>query len=185
MEQTWIFGYGSLLWRPDFPSRERRPACIEGFVRRFWQGSTDHRGVVGAPGRVVTLLPRPGERTWGLAYRVGQSDRDEVLRRLDHRERGGYARHEVRLVFRDGGTAPGLVYRATEDNENYLGPAPMADVAAQVLRARGPSGANVEYVRELCRALRGLGVSDPHVEELDALLEQMGAAGQGPPESTT
>ena len=66
----WIFGYGSLVWRPDIPHDERRPAWIRGFARRFWQGSTDHRGVPEAPGRVVTLVRDEAARCWGAAYRV-------------------------------------------------------------------------------------------------------------------
>ena len=55
----WIFGYGSLVWRPAFPHAERRAANVRGWVRRFWQGSPEHRGVRDAPGRVLTLAPRP------------------------------------------------------------------------------------------------------------------------------
>ena len=91
----WIFGYGSLVWRPDFPFVERYHAVIEGWVRRFWQGSTDHRGVPGAPGRVVTLVAEPHARCSGTAYRVDDAVIDSVINTLEYREKGGYRREEI------------------------------------------------------------------------------------------
>jgi cation transport regulator ChaC len=175
-ELLWVFGYGSLVWRPAFPYRERRPARVQGWARRFWQGSTDHRGVPGAPGRVVTLVREPAGQLLGMAYRIDPEQRDEVLARLDHREQGGYARHRVELHFvedgRDEGRAPepGLMYVATPENHNYLGPAPLESIAAQVLRSHGPSGANLEYVLRLADWLREMQADDPHVFELEAAL---------------
>jgi cation transport regulator ChaC len=177
---TWIFGYGSLVWRPAFPSLERRTACLDGWTRRFWQGSTDHRGVPGAPGRVVTLVQDPRSRCWGIAYRVAATERARVLAQLDHREQGGYERREVtlRLARPDSPDSGGervaaLVYLATPDNPNYLGPDPLESIAAQVVGAHGPSGANQDYVERLAAELRALGVvedDDAHVFELARLL---------------
>ena len=172
-EALWIFGYGSLIWRPAFPFAERRGAWIAGFARRFWQGSTDHRGVPGAPGRVVTLEHASDSRCFGAAYRIGEADATQVLDNLDHRERGGYERLRLPLAFNDGGGAEGLVYIATPANPNYLGPAPLDAIAAQVSRSHGPSGANAEYVLRLADSLRELGFHDDHVFELERLVRRV------------
>ena len=174
----WIFGYGSPVWRPDFPAVERAPAAVEGWARRFWQGSTDHRGVPGAPGRVVTLAPAPGARCWGMAYRVAPEARSRVLDRLAEREKGGYDRVLLDLAFAEPGRAPvaAHVFRARGDNPNFLGPAPLPEIAAQVARSRGPSGANAEYVLRLAAALRALGVEDDHVFSLERLVIDAAAA---------
>jgi len=169
----WIFGYGSLVWRPAFPFEERRPAWLTGFVRRFWQGSTDHRGVPGAPGRVATLVPAPGERCWGMAYRVAPRHADTVVATLDEREKGGYERRHVPLAPADARPEPlpaGVVYFATARNPNYLGDASLGDMAAQVRRSRGPSGPNDEYVLRLAASLREHGARDEHVFALEALV---------------
>lgn len=170
--EPWIFGYGSLVWRPAFPFVERRAGWVRGWSRRFWQASTDHRGVPEDPGRVVTLVQAPEARCWGMAYRVAAPDVAHVLAGLDHREKGGYQRVTVDVHLHEGDTLPGvLMYLATKDNPHYVGPAPLPELAARVRRCVGPSGPNAEYVLRLAEALRGLGVpheEDEHVFELAA-----------------
>ena len=170
---AWIFGYGSLIWRPDFPFVERRTAAIHGWSRRFWQGSTDHRGVPGDPGRVVTLIREDGAECWGRAYRIESGNGEEILDRLAYREKGGYDRITLDLHLSDAQarSVPGFVYFANPDNPNWLGPAPMPDIARQVRRSHGPSGANVDYVLQLAAALRGMGVEDEHVFALADLVK--------------
>ncbi len=178
----WIFGYGSLVWRPDFPFADRRQAVIEGWARRFWQGSTDHRGVPGAPGRVVTLVAEPGARCSGTAYRVDDAVIEGVIETLEHREKGGYRREEIEIVLRDGmpPRVVGVVYMATPGNPNYLGPAPLDDIAAQVRGSEGPSGHNVEYVTRLAESLRLMEADDAHVFAVERLV--IGICKAAPPQ---
>lgn len=159
----WVFGYGSLIWRADFPFIEKRAAYIKGWSRRFWQGSTDHRGVPGAPGRVVTLVRSPGQSCWGAVYRLAPDVIEETLVQLDHRERGGYARLQLPVWFDDRTSVEGFTYHATADNCNYLGEASDEQIARQVVNSAGPSGHNIEYVLELANSLREIHVQDIHV----------------------
>jgi cation transport protein ChaC len=169
-QPVWIFGYGSLIWRPDFDYLERRPVRVAGWMRRFWQGSHDHRGVPDAPGRVVTLLDAADEQVDGMAYRLEGALATRTFETLDHREKNGYARHQVVMTDRDGVQLDGLVYIATPDNVAFLGPASAADIARQIRESRGPSGSNREYLLNLAAALRDLGAHDPHVFELERLV---------------
>jgi glutathione-specific gamma-glutamylcyclotransferase len=84
-QPTWVFGYGSLIWKQDFPFIEARPCAINDWSRRFWQGSHDHRGVPQNPGRVVTLIESPGASCAGRAFLI----EPEVFDHLDHREKNG------------------------------------------------------------------------------------------------
>lgn len=168
---TWIFGYGSLVWRPAFVHTERAPGCVRGFSRRFWQASPDHRGTPEAPGRVVTLIEDPDAICWGVGYRVAPATAEAVFGTLDHRERAGYRRLRAPLELRGRETVDALLYVAGPDNPNYTGDRPLADIAAVVRRARGPSGANSEYVLRLAASLAELEVVDEHVSALAALVE--------------
>lgn len=162
-EPTWVFGYGSLIWKQDFPFLDDRPGWITGWARRFWQGSHDHRGVEEDPGRVVTLVAAPGQFCHGRAFLV----EPEVFEHLDHREKNGYERIIVDIMS-EFETVTGIVYRATEHNEAFLGPASPTEMADQINRCVGPSGANRDYVLELAKALRNMDYSDPHVFEVES-----------------
>ena len=164
----WIFGYGSLIFRPGFDFLERRPAWIAGYVRRFWQGSPDHRGTAASPGRVVTLLPDANVSCGGAAYRIDPTSADETLRALDEREIAGFERTRVPLLDGPNGAAfaEAITWIAPNGNAHFLGELPEVAIAAHVRRSRGPSGANADYVKHLAAALRELGVEDPHVEAI-------------------
>ena len=176
-EDVWIFGYGSLIWRPGIAFKARRAARIHGWTRRFWQGSHDHRGLPHAPGRVVTLVPEAGAACEGVAYRVAAHLAAAVFDGLDHREKNGYQRYDVQLEFRGGGTDDGVVYIAPEGNHAFLGPAPVDEVVAQIVRSAGPSGSNSDYLCQLEAALRRWEIEDAHVFELARRLRERMQAG--------
>ena len=164
-QPTWVFGYGSLIWKQDFPFLDARAGHIDGWARRFWQGSHDHRGTPRNPGRVLTLIEAPGERCGGRAFLV----EPDVFEHLDHREKNGYERIPVDVVF-SGGVERGVVYRATPDNHAFLGEAPLDEIARHIAASVGPSGANRDYLLELAGALRELGEADEHVFALESHL---------------
>ncbi|NQZ07226.1 MAG: gamma-glutamylcyclotransferase [Algicola sp.] len=169
-DEIWLFGYGSLIHKVDFPYIAKAFSSIAGWERRFWQGSHDHRGTPKSPGRVVTLIPSEGSTCFGMSYQVTH----DVFEHLDHREKNGYLRFEVNIEFEDGEVKAGLVYIAAEDNAAYLGPASEQAIAEHIHNCRGPSGENKEYLLDLAVALRSLEVDDLHVFAVEAALKEMG-----------
>ncbi|OQR67097.1 cation transport regulator protein 2-like [Tropilaelaps mercedesae] len=176
---VWAFGYGSIIWKIDFPTAESRVGYVRGFVRRFYQGSTDHRGTPESPGRVVTLLPTGNneDKVWGVAYRIPDDQVDKVISHLDYREKGGFSRSKTLFFPRDPKLEPYeiLVYVAAEGNVNYLGAAPLDEIARTIAFSRGPSGANVDYLFNLCNAMRELvpDVQDEHLFTLEVKVRQL------------
>jgi cation transport regulator ChaC len=174
---TWLFGYGSLIWKPEIPYIKAHPAKISGFVRRFWQGSEDHRGTPRAPGRVVTLVPEAHSQCCGIAYLVSDKEINKTFARLDHREKNGYKRLNIEVILEpeqaserismEGNVINGITYIADEQNEAFLGNASTDEIAQQIFQSVGPSGSNIEYLLNLAEALRRLNIADPHVFELE------------------
>ncbi|KAG0199132.1 Cation transport regulator-like protein 2 [Mortierella sp. GBA30] len=190
----WLFGYGSLIWRPDLEYEDSKVGYIKGHVRRFWQSSTDHRGTEEAPGRVVTLIPYAefsqrftehdqhssdqDDITWGVAYKIPESKVAETKAYLDHREKNGYETHFLD-IYQSGNETPivekAIVYIGSTDNSEFAGPAPLDLIAKQIYRSYGPSGPNMDYLLNLAHALRMVAPhgNDQHLFELEAKVKEL------------
>ncbi|KAH8368197.1 hypothetical protein KR084_008318 [Drosophila pseudotakahashii] len=184
-DDVWIFGYGSLVWKADFPYIDRRRGFVWGFKRRFYQHSIDHRGIPERPGRVVTLLPGDPveDRVYGVAYRIAASQKGAVLDHLDYREKNGYERCSLEFHEYPNTTAAGgggepiqvIMYVATQANDSYAGDVwQVPCIARQIFSSAGPSGPNREYLFNLAAAMEQLfpGAVDEHLEELVACVRR-------------
>ncbi|KAL9666271.1 hypothetical protein QQ045_000597 [Rhodiola kirilowii] len=170
----WVFGYGSLIWKAGFRYDDRLVGFIKGHRRVFYQGSTDHRGTPDYPGRTVTLEHAEGHVCWGVSYKItSKEDQLAALEHLEMREKQ-YDKKAYLDFFTDStSSSPALsgvlVYIGSADkknNDNYLGPAPVEEMAKQIVKAEGPSGPNRDYLFRLEKSLIQIGGKDDHVIEL-------------------
>ena len=116
----WLFGYGSVIYRPKFPFVERRAATLRGF-QRLSQASDDHRGTKDAPGRVVTLREQPSGTVRGVAFRIDAAVAAEVFAELDVREKAGYVPQRLDIEIEQEG---GVTRPAPEGRSGIEAPSP-------------------------------------------------------------
>jgi glutathione-specific gamma-glutamylcyclotransferase len=164
----WIFGYGSLMWRPDFPFAERARARLDGYHRAFCISSTHHRGSAGRPGLVLGL--DRGGACEGVAYRVAAIDAPTVIAYLRKREliSGVYREARVPVALHDTAhrTVSALAYIVERCHPSYTGVQSIAEQAHLIRSARGVSGDNLDYLLSTVRHLVELGIREPALERL-------------------
>ncbi|ELU04540.1 hypothetical protein CAPTEDRAFT_168933 [Capitella teleta] len=180
--RLWVFGYGSILWKTGFEYNSKLIGHIGGFERRFWQGNTTHRGTVELPGRVATLVASADSeaKVWGVAFElVGARMIRAALEHLGVREcaLGGYCHVTVPFHPKNCSNRCSfsvLLFTATEENNLYLGPAPLEEVAQQVIECKGKAGHNVEYVLRLAEFVRAhlTDDNDDHLFGLESLIHE-------------
>ncbi|MFN3524051.1 MAG: gamma-glutamylcyclotransferase [Phenylobacterium sp.] len=176
-DERWVFGYGSLMWRPGFPYEERRAATLHGRRRAFCIYSVHHRGTYQRPGLVLGLAP--GGATRGMAYRVAEADWDETYAYLREREQPTETYVETARFVRlaDGRRPQALVFVSDTAHPQWAGDLSLERQAELIAGAVGLSGRNVDYLRDLVAHLRHDGVRDQAMERLLAMVEARELAG--------
>ncbi len=173
-ESFWVFGYGSLLWRPGFEYVEKRVATLHGFHRSFCMTSLHYRGTEETPGLVLALDPAEGAICQGLGFLVAAEIADETLEYLRERELISYAYFEQnnKIEFNDGDSAEALCYIIDRGHEQYAGALELDRQADIIARASGSAGPNSEYLFNTFSHMQELGISDPDMEHLVKLVKE-------------
>lgn len=176
----WVFGYGSLIWRPGFSFETATPALLRGAHRRLCIYSHRHRGTPQQPGLVFGLVS--GGSCRGMAFRVPAQDWPAVHAYLLEREMdSGVYREAWRPVrLADGAVVPALAFIVDTRHPQYAGNLELAEQLRLVSGGVGESGPNPEYVVETARHLIRMGMADRY---LDALVAELSGRPVSVPET--
>jgi cation transport protein ChaC len=169
----WVFGYGSLMWRPGFPHAERHAARLSGYHRSLCLYSMNYRGTAERPGLVLGL--DHGGSCIGVGFRVAAVDRAATRAYLSWREGTDVYREAfVTLALIDGRRVPALTYVVNRAHEHYAGRLSPEELLGHARQACGNKGSCRDYVVSTHSHLLSLGVRDAH---LAWLAEELGMAG--------
>ncbi len=174
---TWVFGYGSLMWNPGFSFEEARPARLTGYHRAFCVYSIHYRGTTRRPGLVLGL--DRGGVCDGIAFRIGSNARERTLTYLRRRELiyGVYREALVPLDIANladdgepGRTVWAVTYIAERAHPAYAGALPLARQARMIRGAAGRGGTNLDYALNTRRHLADFGIREPALDRLATVL---------------
>ncbi|GAB4114551.1 MAG: hypothetical protein Fur0014_17140 [Rubrivivax sp.] len=175
----WIFGYASLIWRPEFHAEEQRSARVHGWHRALRMRSRINRGTPERPGLVFALLP--GGACRGEVYRLPAARAEAELERLWQREMptGVYTPRWLPCRTPQG-TVLALAFTLSRRHEACLAPLPDAQMLDILRHARGRYGSTLDYLVATAEALRARGIVDREIERLMALAARHGLVQAAP-----
>jgi cation transport protein ChaC len=172
-QALWVFGYASLIWRPEFQADEHHPALVHGWHRALRMRSRINRGTDAQPGLVFALLP--GGACRGEVHRLPAARAEAELERLWQREMVTGVYTPRWLACRTAqGTVPALAFTLQRSSDAYLGRLPDAEVLHILRHARGRYGSTLDYLVLTAQALRQRGIVDSDIERLMQLAASAG-----------
>jgi cation transport protein ChaC len=164
-EDLWIFGYGSLIWKPDFEFVERRPAKVHGWHRALKMWSRINRGTPECPGLVFGMLS--GGSCRGMAFRIARHDTEAVLRRLWSREMptGVYDPRFLDCQTSHG-SVKALAFTLSRKSPNHTGALTEAEYQRIFSQACGIYGTTLDYAARTLEELQRHNIRDRSLERL-------------------
>jgi cation transport protein ChaC len=168
----WVFGYGSLMWRPGFEFIEQAPARLIGEHRALCVYSFDHRGTPEKPGLVLGL--DRGGACRGVAFRVAAKRRRDTVEYLRGREQTTHVYREVmRSVWLHDEArqrVSALTYVVDRGHVQYAGRLSLPDQLRHVEQGHGRSGNNRDYVLSTVKSIEAQGFRDGELHQLALML---------------
>ena len=171
----WVFGYASLIWRPEFDAAEHRPALVRGWHRTFQMRSRVNRGSPEQPGLVYALVS--GGMCRGMVYRIHGHRATDELAQLWQREmpNGVYDPRWLRCQTAAGDVLA-LGFTLSRRSPNFTGRLDDAELLHILAHAKGRYGSTLDYLLRTAEALREHRMCDRESERLLALVRQRGLA---------
>jgi cation transport protein ChaC len=171
-DDLWVFGYGSLMWRPGFAFVEQVPARLIGEHRALCVYSFDHRGTPEKPGLVLGL--DRGGACRGIAFRVAAKLRSVTVDYLRGREQTTNVYREVmRSVWLENEArqrVSALAYVVDRGHVQYAGRLSLSEQLRFVRQGHGRSGNNRDYVLSTVKSIEAQGFRDPQLHQLALML---------------
>lgn len=167
-DDMWVFGYGSLIWNPEFPVAEQLIARASGWRRSFCMRSIHHRGSEEHPGLVLALDADLAGHCDGVAFRVQPGDEAATLQALRDREliSSAYLERWLPVTLSDGRAVQALVFVIDPDHVQYCGGLPLEEQAQIIAHAVGGRGPNRDYLHATAQHLTDLGIGDADLKWL-------------------
>lgn len=183
----WVFGYGSLMWKPGFAFIEQVPARLIGEHRALCVYSFDHRGTPEKPGLVLGL--DRGGACRGIAFRVAAARRAHTIDYLRSREQTTNVYREVmRSVWLEDDArrrVSALAYVVDRGHVQYAGRLSLAEQLRLVRQGHGRSGNNRDYVLSTVRSIEAQGFRDGPLHQLSLMLHDDAHSLHGAPPKTS
>lgn len=168
----WVFGYGSLMWRPGFDYIERQPATLHGWHRAMCVLSTHYRGCPDRPGLVLGL--DKGGSCRGVAFRVAADQAEAARQYLYDREMitGVYTPRFSPARLDDGRRVPVFIFPVRKDHEQYSGRLDLQETVRLIRQGQGQSGSSRDYLACTVEQMTAMGILHSELHRLLRLVEQ-------------